>query len=236
MFRINSIILIICTAGLLACSPSEQELMKESRQNMQSQNYKEAIKYLDQVITKNNANSDALNMRGVAYLELLDYSKSKEDFTNSIKNDSLNYKPYYNRANVYLESQNYEKALLDYNKAIALRPNNADLYINRATALFELNQYDAALEDNRFAIKLSPNNYIPYLNSAKTLLQFGSFSKADSLLNLSLKINPENGESYYWSGFIKINTDMKEAGCDDLIKAKNRGFQDAAEAIEKFCK
>ena len=92
------------------------------------------------------------------------------------------------------------------------------------------------MEDNRFAIKLSPNNYIPYLNSAKTLLQFGSFHKADSLLDLSLKINPENGESYYWSGFIKINTDKKSEGCDDLVKAKNRGFQDATEALEKFCK
>lgn len=126
---------------------------------------------------------------------------------------------------MHLETKNYEKALLDYNKAINLRPNNADLYINRATALFELKQYDAALEDNRFAIKLSPNNHIPYLNSAKTLLQFGSFNKADSLLNLSLKISPDNGESYYWSGFIKINTDKKNEGCDDLIKAKTEVFR-----------
>jgi tetratricopeptide (TPR) repeat protein len=231
--KINLLILIPII--LIACSPSEERLMQEGRKEMETESYDEAIKHLDKAISINSTNLVAINMRGVAYYQKQEYAKAIEDFSEYIKLDSSNYMPYYNRGNAYLFNQNYQKSLIDYNRAIKLRPNIADLYINRGTVLFELKQFRAAIEDNNFAIKVSPNNYIPYLNNAKTYIQLGVFDEAKEFLINANQLSGENGEVYYWKGFIEINTGNAELGCSELVKAKNRGFKDASDAISKFC-
>jgi len=227
--------LILFTLILSGCSASEEELIQAAKRKMDTKAYSEAIEYTNQAISKNNTNPNTFNLRGVAYFLEKDYSKAIKDFSSSINLDSTNYKPYYNRGNVYLEQKDFEKALFDYNYAISLLPNNADLYINRAIVLYELKQFEEALADNDFAIQLNPKNYLPYLNKGKTLVKLGDFKEASEMLSNVIKINDDLGEAYYWLGFIDINSGKKETGCDYLIKAKNRGFEPAEEAIEKFC-
>ena len=220
---------------LAACSPSEEELLKAAKEKLDKNSYNEAIKYLDEAILINNTNEGSFNMRGVAYFQLEDYDRAIENFNTAISLDSNNYKPYYNRGNAHLNLKDYEKALIDYNKAIDILPNNADLYINRAIVLFELKQFEASVADNQFAIKLSPGNYLPYLNNAKTYVQLGKFDQAEELLQPMAENNINIGEVYYWLAFVQINTGRNTMGCDNLIKAKNRGYQEAEEAIRKFC-
>ncbi|GAB3340257.1 hypothetical protein GCM10027429_27570 [Marivirga atlantica] len=228
-------VILIFTLILLGCSASEEDLIQAAKRKMDTKAYPEAIEYASQALSENNTNPNTFNLRGVAYFLEKDYSKAIKDFSSAINLDSTNYKPYYNRGNVYLEQKEYEKALFDYNRAISLLPNNADLYINRAIVLYELKQFEEALADNDFAIKLSPENYLPYLNKGKTLVKLGNFKEASDMLTNVVKINDELGEAHYWLGFISINTGKKDIGCDYLIKAKNRGFEQAQEAIDKFC-
>ena len=227
--------LLIFSLILVSCSASEEELIRSAKKELDNSKYEEAINHLNKAISINEKNPESLNMRGVAYFQQENYIQAINDFKSSISLDSMNYKPYYNKGNSHLNLKEFEKALIEYNKAIELLPNNADLYINRAIVLFELKQFEAAITDNDFAIKLAPGNYLPYLNKAKTLVQIGKFNEAEEILSPMAKNNIDLGEIYYWLAFVQINTDKAQLGCDNLIKAKNRGFEAAEEAIKKFC-
>jgi tetratricopeptide (TPR) repeat protein len=220
---------------MISCSASQEDLIKAAKTKLDEESYNKAIEYLDQAISSENNNAETYNMRGVAYFSLAAYQEAIQDFSSAILIDSINYKPYYNRGNSHLNLKEFAKALIDYNLAIAYLPNNADLYINRAIVLFELKQFKMAITDYEFAIKLAPNNYLAFLNKAKTHIQIGEFTVAEEILSHTLKLNSQGAEPYYWLGFIHLNTGREISGCDYLTKAKNRGFKDADEAIEKFC-
>lgn len=232
----KKLIFILFLLPIFACTTSEKDLIQAAKTQLDAESYNKAIEYLDQAISKNNQNANSYNMRGVAYFSEANYEQAISDFSASILIDSSNYKPYYNRGNSYLNVKEFEKALIDYNRAIEKLPNNADLYINRGIVLFELKQFKNALADYEFATKIAPTNYLAFLNKAKTHIQIGEFEEAEELLLHALKLNDQAGETHYWLGFIHLNTGRESSGCDFLVKANNRGFAEAAEALEKFCK
>ena len=69
---------------------------------------------------------------------------------------------------------------------------------------------------------------------AKTFLEdhigaIADFSKA-------IEINPSFGEAYCARGMVKILlADQKDSGCSDLSKAKELGFEKAAEFKKEYC-
>ena len=52
----------------------------------------------------------------------------------------------------------------------------------------------------------------------------------------AIEINPKYAEAYYFRGSVKIILKQKESGCIDFEKAGELGFEDAQEAIKKYCK
>ncbi len=66
----------------------------------------------------------------------------------------------------------------------------------------------------------------------------GKPDKAMSLLNSILQINPFSAEAFYEKGLIECGSGNKEAGCPDLLKAREYGFYDTMElnkAVEMYC-
>lgn len=53
--------------------------------------------------------------------------------------------------------------------------------------------------------------------------------------NKVLEIDPMCANGYYDRGLVKIELGQNDSGCLDLRKAGELGFEEAYEAIKKFC-
>jgi tetratricopeptide (TPR) repeat protein len=55
-------------------------------------------------------------------------------------------------------------------------------------------------------------------------------------LHFVIELNPGYAEAYYGIGFMKIQSGDKSEACSYFRKAKNMGYQKAAEALRMYCK
>ena len=52
----------------------------------------------------------------------------------------------------------------------------------------------------------------------------------------AIKIDPGYAKAYYWRGLSEIKLGEKDNGCNDLKKAKELGYKESEESINKYCK
>ena len=228
--------IFIALLGLFACGPSEEELVSEGISNMDSQNWDDAITYLDRALDKNPANARALNAKGVALFQLEKYKEAIPVFTLSIQADSISYKPWFNRANANLELGNFKEAVSDYNLANGLDPSQTDIYYNRGLALLGLEEYEDALLDFDAALQVNPNQALVHFNRGKALLGNNNPVAAIEALTQSVNLDNNNGPAYYLLGVTRMSAlGQKEEGCVDLKMALSLGYQEAQSWLNDFC-
>lgn len=234
MKKIGSFLLLIVT--LMACNPSEEALFDEAISRLQSQNYKEAIEYLDRITEANPNHTSAYNVKGVAWFELGKWDMAIEAFNASIALDSTSYKPFFNRGNAYLEKKEFTKAIIDYNYANGLDPQQKDVNYNRGLALLGLESYEDAIVDFDVALQGNPNQPQVYFNKAKAQLGDNNPLEALQSLTNSVNLDPSNGAAYYLLGVTQLSAlEQKEEGCSHLKMALSLGYSGAKEWIDKFC-
>ena len=79
---------------MTACGASEQELFDEGVKSLEAGDFPKAVGYFDRVIEKNESNTSAHNARGVAFFQQGKFDEAIVAFTNSIRIDSISYKPF----------------------------------------------------------------------------------------------------------------------------------------------
>ena len=80
--------------------------------------------------------------RGIAKVELKDYSGAIADFNKAIElNDQYKIFAYFIRGIAKVELKDYRGAILDFNKAMELSPNDASIYSARGYAKSKLKDY-----------------------------------------------------------------------------------------------
>ena len=220
----------------MSCSPGEKELLEAGISKIETENYREALNYLDRALAVNPGNIRTYNAKSFALFALQEYNGVVENSLEAIKVDSSDYRPYYNMANARLELGQVEEAIKDYTKAIDIKPNEADIYLNRGTGYFRTGAYLRAIEDFNFAQKLNKNTASVFYNRAKTYLKIDSINLAINDFTETISLAPDHGEAHYWLGLSKILQGHKEEGCASLKKSKELGFANAREAIDKNCK
>lgn len=135
--------------------------------------YDTALKYFDRAIVIDPGNKECRYGRGLAYFNIREYGKAKNDFTAVIDSDRKYTdvaSVYYARGNCFLMSGYYAKAIEDYDNALRHDPAYAKAYHMRARAYFTfLDNCGKALEDMAKALEIQPDE--PYfLNSMAQIL------------------------------------------------------------------
>lgn len=96
--------------------------------------------------------------RGRLYMEIGDYPKAVDDFTESIlcnrDNSVLLASGHFDRGVAYGEMGDHVRAISDFNKVIELSPENAQAYANRGLAYYKRGQISAAKRDFQKACDL----------------------------------------------------------------------------------
>lgn len=135
---------------------SAQEFFRAGVEQMQSQNYSEAVQDFTDAIDLKHDFSAAFSNRCLAYLQLAEYESAIQDCTEAVSLNSQNTESYLNRGLANYKQGNYQGAIADYNQVIKLKQIDFRAYYNRALAKSELQYYQEAISDYNYALSLMP--------------------------------------------------------------------------------
>ncbi|MBE9228272.1 tetratricopeptide repeat protein [Phormidium sp. LEGE 05292] len=135
---------------------SAQEFFRAGVEQMQSQNYSEAVQDFTDAIELKHDFFAAFSNRCLAYLQLGEYESAVQDCTEAVSLNSQNVESFLNRGLAYYKQGNYQSAIADYNQVIKLKPIDFRAYYNRALAKSDLQSYQEAMSDYNHALSLMP--------------------------------------------------------------------------------
>ena len=135
----------------------------KARAYMGLQNYKDAMKVIEDAIKTSFRNDPELHyIRGLLHYQRGNHKLAIEDYDKSLSIDAN-----WNTCQLFLNKglandalAKYDVAVQDFTKAIIADPNNAGGYIARGNILYNLAKYDEAVNDFLKAEILSPDNSV----------------------------------------------------------------------------
>jgi len=115
--------------------------------------------------------------------------------------------------------------------------NNSFTYSNKGLEYFNNQDYfNAALEFEK-AIDLNPLDYAFYENAATSNYMIGNFDKALEQINKVISdLNPLNGKCEYIKALIFIRMGDTEGACPLIEISDKRGFYQARETFNQYCR
>lgn len=158
---------------------------------------------------------------------------------------------YFNLGKIYYEADSFKKAIFYLTKCNQILPK-FNVYTIKALSKLALKDYYGAINDctsGLFLINNLPKTkefsvypvYIDYYNydiygiRGYCYLKTQKYSLAVLDLNIAIKNDGINGNHYYNRGIAKLNLGQKAAGCLDLSKAGELGYEEAFELIKEYC-
>ena len=198
---------------------SVESIGKEKKSNALFANYaglslmaqnknQEAIKYFDQAIIADKAWYEPYNNKGIAYMELKDYSNAKNLFLTAYNMQSDEKDVKKKDINVYINYANSLISLKDYNEAIKVlgfadkvSPKNPSVNHNMAVAYFEKKDYKTAANLFKKICDANAKDISATKGAADSFLKSGNNAEAAKYYEKAVLLNPEFS-SYYNLGII----------------------------------
>lgn len=154
---------------------------------------------------------------------------------------------YYYGASLKKELGFYKSSIRDYTLAVksdsSFHIEDYKIIGDRGETKFLLGDYYGAISDLSHAISSMRDD----LENSKSSLYFHlttrgrsynlteKYSHAIDDFNDNIELHPDCGECYYYRGLTYITIGEIEAGCVDLSKAGEHGYEEAYKRIEAYC-
>lgn len=230
---------LIILVSVFSCSSTQDadKVLSEARNKMKSQAYKEAQSLLDGLIDADPQNTEALNMRGVAHVNLESYGKALSDFNAAIEQNDRNYMFFYNRGNVKRKLKQPGGAVEDYTKAISLDSTHYQIWLNRALANIGKGDSDTAAQDFEKALETGGDKDPEvFFYKGRLHIGQGDFQKGLDAATKCIGLNDKHGPGHYMMalGLLGVGSDVAEA-CDHAQTSVSLGYQPAQDFIAQYC-
>lgn len=143
------------------------------------------------------------------------------------------------RANSKIEVGDYRGAIEDFSSAIRLQPDYDILYkayFGRGFCNFQLGNYEEAKRDLDRSIRVYSNDAEVFFWRAYTKYRL-RYSAASEIAdyNRAITLRPDYAEAYFNRGQARIKNRQARAGCTDLRKAYELGYEEAEIHIRIHC-
>ena len=153
------------------------EQIDTAREASKGENFLVAIACLTDVLRQNPKNSEALALRGAAYLHLDRTDLAREDTSQAIRLDPNNAEAFQVQALICWGSDR-DRALGYFNRAIELSPDNANYCFSRGLFFAETQDHVRALADFDRALKLNPADAEVNVHRGIVKLKLGDLPRA----------------------------------------------------------
>ena len=176
---------------------------------------------------------------GTENISSKNYSKAIIDLSEAIRLNPAFLEAYENRGVAKYYTGDFNGAIEDYNKALEINPFDFNTFGRRGWAQFGMRDYKAAVDDFTRAISGGNDTEKYYLVRGQAKHQLRDFNGAladfGHVINSMYSSRLQKSQALYWSGIIKIDTEDKEGGCQDLQKARNLGLEEAGMVYNANC-
>ena len=203
-FIFNKHILTICFLTLfhqtIVAQPgsSENQMVKKGLQQQQDNDYSNAIKTYDQLISIAPQNANYWYNRGVVKLQVKNYGDAVVDLNKAIYLDTAIIEAYYNRHLAYKFTSNFQFALADISHYLNAFPNDAESHKSRYALSLQMKEYEYAELDAVWMVK---NNIGSDTVKIQLLSIYDAQKKSKdkfNFLNYELTQNPGNSKMHYF--------------------------------------
>ena len=142
------------------------------------------------------------------------------------------------RANAKFDAKKYREAVTDMNdyEQLMAADVNANFYYIRHQAEIEGRLFQLALNDISQASKMEPQNTFYLSEKASLELRVGMYDQAAETANEIIVLEKDNSDGYLFLGLSQCMKGKKKEGLVNLLKAKELGYPQADELIEKYAK
>ena len=142
------------------------------------------------------------------------------------------------RANAKFDAKKYRDAVNDMNdyEQLMTADVNANFYYIRHQAEVSGRLFQQALNDITQAAKMEPKNTFYLAEKAALEVRVGLYDQAAETANEIKALEPDNSDGYLFLGLSQCMKGKKKEGLENLQKAKELGYPQADELIEKYAK
>ena len=142
------------------------------------------------------------------------------------------------RANAKFDAKKFREAVSDMNdyEQLMAADVNANFYYIRHQAEIEGRLFQQALNDITQATKMEPKNTFYLAEKASLELRVGHYDEAAETASEIMTLEPDNSDGYLFLGLSQCMKGKKKEGLANLQKAKELGYPQADELIEKYAK
>ncbi len=195
----------------------------------QNKNDLAAAEY-SKAITLNVTGEDIYRRRANVYIAMGKDAEAIKDL--SVIIDQLRSRDagvYRQRGELYAKQKNYPFAIRDFNKALTFKKDDIPTLLARAAANYAQGKtkYLAAETDFKKVLTLDANNAGAARGLAKIYFEQEKWQLAVDQLSVAIKTAP-TAEDYDLRGKCHFKLNNKKAACEDLTKAEQMGYPDAA--------
>lgn len=211
--RIFPVCLFLCATVLAA--PAFAGDWEDCIANDQDRSIKGCTAYIKQ----NPKDAKALNNRGNACYQKLQYDLAIADYTSALNSDPKYYVAFQNRAKIHSAKGRHEDAIVDLSQAIFLNPNYPSAFMDRGDAYRALSNYDQAIFDYNKAINISPSFPNPYFKRGLSYADKLDFKIAIHDYNFVIQKEPTNARAYTERAVAFLNLGNSQSALSDLNRA-----------------
>lgn len=198
--------------------------------------YEAAIAAFSDALRLQPDNAEAFLGRGLAYARQEKYPRALADYDRAAELNPKNARIFHERGVCYALVNDLPKAVGDFETAHQLDPENATTLEKWGNACYQLKRYDQAVEIYSRALTLQPGNGQLYEARGDCNYKLKDFAGAATDYSRAIEINPRAGQTFYRRGMVYIDSGDREAGCRDLLTAKQLGIKQADDQLRRNCK
>ncbi|MEM9325476.1 MAG: tetratricopeptide repeat protein [Bacteroidota bacterium] len=183
------------------------EYYQRGSEQLQLQNYKQAIALINSAIAFNRINPDYYYARGLAYYRSEDFETARKDFSKAVEMDPKQANYYYYLGSIYQKLGDLEQSTSHYQLAIE---RNSDSYM-----------------------KIDEVNALSHMGVNH--IKQKSFDKAIGVFDQLIEKDPDNKSAYLNRGIAEGSLRRVDEACRDFARAKELGSTAASTYSQRYC-
>jgi tetratricopeptide (TPR) repeat protein len=216
---------LLFTIVVIAQPPSAEQ-MEKAREHFNkgvqhgiNYAYQDAVDEFNKAIELNALFAEAFLYKGLAEIELGDYTQALKDLTITIELDPAHSdQAHYFRGLTKYHMEDFTGAIDDLTIAIKMNPDFVAFY-QRGKANLKLGEYRRSLQDFEISLRLQPDFYEAYLYRGINLYYLDKFDDSIEDLEIAKKNLPGNAMAFYYSGLARNRVRNSYVAIEDLNRA-----------------
>lgn len=200
-----------------------------------SGNTKAALDAVNQSISADSRNTDALRLRIDLLVERGEFEDASRDCSRLLRMvpDAFDY--YLVAGNIHSQLDEYDAAVRSVNTYLAFYPRSHVALNELGEIHFAAGKYLDALSAFNKALELDKGRAAYYYNRGRTYAATRTYRYAEKDFSMALDLDPLDAETWFAKGLTDLELGNMDTACFDFRKALFYGKYEAREYLDRHC-